>query len=70
MQCLELDFRRPTPQQIGARMALVCRNEGLAINEATLHTLIQGAQGDLRLVLGQLQVGVAAACVDVGWIGD
>jgi hypothetical protein len=34
----------------------VCQNEGLAVNEATLRTLIEGGQGDLRLVLGQLQV--------------
>jgi hypothetical protein len=55
-QCLELDFRKPQAQQIAARMAMVCRQEGLDTNEATLRTLIEGGQGDLRLVLGQLQV--------------
>lgn len=56
-QCLELDFRKPTVDQVAARMAMVCRQEGLALNEATLRTLIQGGQNDIRLVLGQLQVG-------------
>jgi hypothetical protein len=37
-------------------MSHVARQEGLAVNEATLRTLIEGAQGDLRLILGQLQV--------------
>jgi DNA polymerase III gamma/tau subunit len=55
-QCLELDYRKPTWQQISSRMSHVCRQEGLAVNEATLRTLIEGAQGDLRLILGQLQV--------------
>lgn len=59
LQCIELDFRKPTAQQIAARMATVCQREGLAVNDATLRTLIEGAQGDLRLVLGQLQVSAA-----------
>ncbi|WIA10344.1 hypothetical protein OEZ85_010536 [Tetradesmus obliquus] len=54
--CLELDYRKPTWQQISSRMSHVCRQEGLAVNEATLRTLIEGAQGDLRLILGQLQM--------------
>lgn len=57
LQCLELDFRKPNSAQIATRMAIVCRGEGLAINDATLRALIEGSQGDLRLVLGQLQVG-------------
>lgn len=56
-QCLELDFRKPTAQQVSARMMQVCKNEGLDINDATLQTLAQGSQCDIRLVLGQLQVG-------------
>lgn len=38
-------------------MMQVCKNEGLDINDATLQTLAQGGQCDIRLVLGQLQVG-------------
>jgi DNA polymerase III delta prime subunit len=56
VQCLELDFRKPTTQQIASRMSVVCQRDGLAINDASLRTLIEGAQGDVRLVLGQLQV--------------
>lgn len=61
-QCLELDYRKPTAQQVAARMSLVCQREGLQLNDATLKTLIEGAQGDLRLVLGQLQVRHKLAC--------
>lgn len=61
VQCLELDFRKPQSQQIAARMAMVCQQEGLDTNEATLRTLIEGGQGDLRLVLGQLQVSGRSA---------
>jgi hypothetical protein len=62
-QTLELDFRKATWAQVSARMQMVCRTEGLAINDATLQTLVAGAQGDIRLVLGQLQVCVAV-CSD------
>jgi hypothetical protein len=62
LQCLELDYRKPTWQQISARMSHVCRQEGLAVNEATLRTLIEGSQGDLRLILGQLQVRCGVWC--------
>ncbi|KAG1679124.1 hypothetical protein FOA52_000479 [Chlamydomonas sp. UWO 241] len=54
--CLEMDFRRPTPQQIGKRMQEICAQEGLRVDEATMHALVEGANGDLRLILGQLQM--------------
>lgn len=53
---MELDYRKPTADQIGKRMQWVCQQEGLSINDATMRTLVEGAQGDLRLILGQLQV--------------
>lgn len=31
--CLELDFRRPTKEQIGKRVMEIARREGLAMNE-------------------------------------
>lgn len=37
-------------------MADVCRREGLSVNDATLRVMAESAQGDLRLILGQLQV--------------
>jgi DNA polymerase III delta prime subunit len=59
-QCLELDYRRPTQQQVAKRMMGICGAEGLSLNEATMHALVEGANGDLRLILGQLQVGARA----------
>lgn len=34
----------------------ICRAEGLTVNETTLNTVAAGANGDIRLVLGQLQM--------------
>jgi replication factor C subunit 1 len=54
---IELDFRKPTVQQIGKRMMEICKAEGLSLNQATLDALIQSASGgDIRLILGQLQM--------------
>ncbi|GAB4817566.1 hypothetical protein N2152v2_004612 [Parachlorella kessleri] len=53
---LELDFRKPTTQQISRRMMEICQKEGLSMNQATMDALVQTANGDLRLVLGQLQM--------------
>lgn len=55
-KCLELEFRKPTAQQISRRMMEICGQEGLHINEATMCALAEGANGDVRLILGQLQV--------------
>eukprot|EP00775_Hariotina_reticulata_P011005 gene11005-11159_t len=54
--CLELDYRKPQVQQIAQRLHFVCQQEGLTVNDATLRTLVEGAQGDIRLVLGHLQM--------------
>ena len=40
------------------RMMLICDKEGLKVNEATMHALVEGSNGDLRLILGQLQVSL------------
>lgn len=48
--------RKPTRQQIAKRMAQICRAEGLQTNETTLEALAEGANADIRLVLGQLQM--------------
>lgn len=34
----------------------ICKAEGLSVNETTLQTVAAGANGDIRLVLGQLQM--------------
>ena len=57
--CLELDFRKPTVQQISKRMLEIAGAEGLAVNQATMDALVAGAAGgggDIRAVLGQLQM--------------
>lgn len=48
--------RKPTGQQITARMLHICRQEGLQVNESALGALAEGTNGDIRLVLGQLQM--------------
>ena len=48
--------RKPTPQQITVRMMTVAAKEGLSLNTAAMTSLVTGANGDLRLVLGQLQM--------------
>ncbi|GLI64437.1 hypothetical protein VaNZ11_007707 [Volvox africanus] len=54
--CMELEFRKPTAQQISKRMSEICQKEGLQVNQATMEALVTGAGGDLRLILGQLQM--------------
>ncbi|KAG2439222.1 hypothetical protein HXX76_004584 [Chlamydomonas incerta] len=54
--CLELEFRKPTTAQISKRMSEIAAREGLAVNQATMDALVTGAGGDLRLILGQLQM--------------
>ena len=54
--CLELDFRAPTPAAVRKRMQEICQTEGLRLDDATLEALAKGANSDLRLILGQLQM--------------
>ena len=55
--CMELDFRKPTAQQIAKRMMDIARDEGLQVNQQTMEALVQSANGgDIRLILGQLQM--------------
>ncbi|DBA97121.1 TPA: hypothetical protein ACH3X1_014891 [Trebouxia sp. C0004] len=53
---IELDYRKPTRQQISKRMMQICQREGLQVNESTLEALVEGANSDIRLILGQLQM--------------
>ena len=48
--------RKPTRQQISKRMMQICQREGLQVNESTLEALSEGANADIRLILGQLQM--------------
>ena len=49
--------------QIAKRMADIARSEGLAMTDATLDALIEGANADIRLILGQLQVCLTGGSV-------
>ena len=37
-------------------MMQICQREGLQVNESTLEALVEGANSDIRLILGQLQM--------------
>ena len=54
--CLELDFRAPVPAAVKKRMQEICQKEGLHLADASLETLVKGANSDLRLIIGQLQM--------------
>lgn len=52
---LELDFRRPTKTEVAKRLQFVAQKEGLEVSQTTLETLAESSNGDIRLMLGQLQ---------------
>ena len=54
--CLELDFKRPSRDMLARRLRGVCAAEGLGVNDATLGMLSDQCGGDLRSILGQLQM--------------
>ncbi len=59
-----MDFHKPTEDQIVKRMSQIVAAEGLQANDATLRELARSSQGDLRLMLGRLQmVRVQAAAL-------
>jgi replication factor C subunit 1 len=53
---LELPYRRPMVSQINKRMLDICHAEGLTADKDTMDAFIQSACGDIRLLLGQLQM--------------
>jgi len=48
--------RKPTSAQMAKRLLGICQAEGLQVNEATLSCLVEGTNGDIRAILGQLQM--------------
>eukprot|EP00892_Ulva_mutabilis_P010717 jgi/Ulvmu1/8017/UM004_0254.1 len=54
--CIEVDWRKPTKQQVAGRLQAIARAEGLAINTAVIDALVESSQGDIRMMLGQLQM--------------
>ncbi len=58
--------RRPTKQQIVKRTHEIARKEGLVMTDATMDALVEGANADIRLILGQMQVcfcGCLCVCI-------
>ncbi|KAH3528999.1 hypothetical protein KXV55_003436 [Aspergillus fumigatus] len=50
----ELPFRRPTAEQIRARLSTICFREGLKIPPPVLDSLIEGTNADIRQVINML----------------
>ena len=50
----ELPFRRPTAEQIRARLSTICYREGLKIPTQVLDSLIEGTHADIRQVVNML----------------
>ncbi|KAL1954057.1 hypothetical protein VTO42DRAFT_1791 [Malbranchea cinnamomea] len=50
----ELPFRRPTAEQIRARLSTICYREGLKIPPQVLDGLIEGTHADIRQVINML----------------
>ncbi|KAL4867707.1 replication factor RFC1 C terminal domain-containing protein [Aspergillus spectabilis] len=50
----DLQFRRPTVEQIRARLSTICFREGLKIPPSVLDSLIEGTHADIRQVINML----------------
>lgn len=50
----EMPFRRPTSDQIRARLSTICFREGLKIPPQILNSLIEGTHADIRQVINML----------------
>ncbi|KAL2872732.1 replication factor C subunit 1 [Aspergillus lucknowensis] len=50
----EIPFRRPTVEQIRARLSTICFREGLKIPAQVLDSLIEGTHADIRQVINML----------------
>lgn len=50
----ELPFRRPTAEQIRARLSTICFREGLKVPPPVLDGLIEGTHSDIRQVINML----------------
>jgi len=50
------DFKKPAATAVAKRLAAVCAAQGLQASDATLQALAEGANCDLRSLIGQLQL--------------
>jgi replication factor C subunit 1 len=54
--CLELNFQQPTKQQIFGRLSFIIKQENVEVSSDLLDNLIESCNGDIRLILNQLQL--------------
>ncbi|KAL2913819.1 DNA replication factor C complex subunit Rfc1 [Polyrhizophydium stewartii] len=52
--CLDLRFRRPTAQQIEARLRVICGKERLELRPNVIGELVESASADIRQILNTL----------------
>jgi replication factor C subunit 1 len=52
--CLDLRFRRPSAQQIEARLSSIAANEGLKLGANAIGELAASTSGDIRQILNLL----------------
>jgi replication factor C subunit 1 len=55
-KCLELEFQRPQNKTIVKRMLKIATAEGLDINKVIIEEIVNSANGDVRFILGQMQI--------------
>ncbi len=53
--CLAINFRRLTPDTIASTLERICRAEGIKAEPETLKAIAEGAKGDLRSAINDLQ---------------
>jgi len=54
--CFELNFQRPTKQQILGRLYFIMKEENFDVHSDELDSVIESRNGDIRLILNQLQL--------------
>ena len=54
--CLELNFQQPTKQQMHGRLSFIMKEEELDVACNALDSVIESCNGDIRLILNQLQL--------------
>jgi len=57
--CFELNFQRPTKQQILGRLYFIMKEENFDVHSDELDSVIESCNGDIRLILNQLQLRIA-----------
>ncbi|GAQ91039.1 Putative replication factor C subunit [Klebsormidium nitens] len=53
--CLQLNWRKPTKQQMSKRLGYIAQQEGLTIADNALEELAERVNGDMRMAINQLQ---------------